>query len=137
MPEAALLKTFFTLLIAVAALGGLLFIVKKISRRSASARDNVGLEVVSRLNLQQKSQLFVVKAAGRTLLIGATDRSINTLADLTDESREKSELQTGKDFTFDKKIKPDQLRAIKMAASKGGSDQLSFASFLKSTLGKS
>jgi flagellar biosynthetic protein FliO len=135
MPDSALYKTFFTLLIAVGGLGGILFLLKRFATRGRSNDSSVDLKVISKLTLQPKNSIFVVKAGERTLLLGASDRNISTLADLTDGKSGKTS-DEDHDIALNKHLNPSQLQALARKQPKPKSEDLSFATFLKSTLGK-
>lgn len=122
--EAALLRTFLTLAISVAAIGGLMFIVKKYGKKIRSQNSPIPLEIISKLSLSPKNQLYVIKAGGRTLLIGASEKSISAIADLSQTKDAKSNVQSN--------VKTTQTVKNKQVATK--SQDLSFSAFLKSTL---
>lgn len=131
MFEDSILKAFTTLAICVAGLGALLFILKKVNKKSKLLSGNsVDLQVVSRISLQPKTSLFVVKAGQKTLLVGATEKSVSAIADLT-EAPLPNAFSAGKTLN-NSAIKPKSANEISSVDS-----PLSFKSFLKATLQKS
>lgn len=133
MPDANIIKTFATLLAAVGCLGVILVIIKKLNARSKGINNSVALKIISRIPLHSKSNLYIIKAGEKTLLIGATDQNVSTLADLTEENA----------FV---QIEGKKFSLKKGGGSSGGSarknpvdeayEALSFRNFLKSGLGK-
>jgi flagellar biogenesis protein FliO len=129
--DATLLRAFFTLICCVAGLGALLFFVKKYVGRSKQKLQSLNLEIISRVSLQQKNHLYVVRAGTKTLLIGVSDHSVSTLADLTEED--------GKG-TIDQALlslgaaKNAPARTPELSQTTVGADIPSFGDFLKSII---
>lgn len=131
MFEESVIKAFVVMFAAVAILGGLLYLLKRFAAKNNLNKNVPGIKVLSKVPLQSKASLFVIKVGDKTLLVGVSDRSISTLADLSEETDSKS---TAREEL--KKIKPSDLR--KMQSSRPaptGTDRnpLSFKSFLKSS----
>lgn len=142
MPEESILKAFLTLGVVVAALGIVLYVIKKYASKAKKATGGMNIQVVSKISLQPKTHLFIVNAGKKTLLLGATDHGVNTLADLTDnpdpagaiELAQKDIQQTAGD-TITNGFKVNHLKKAAPVANIE-SDSLSFSSFLKSTFKK-
>jgi len=80
-------NTFASLLLLVGVLAGILFYVKKIALKYSKNKFNAtGVEILSKMPLQTKTNLYIIKVNNKKLLIGVTENSIQTLADLTDEN---------------------------------------------------
>ena len=137
MFEDTILKAFFTMAICVIALGGLFFLLKKFGNKYRKFQNSVDLQIISKMPLQQKTNLFVVKTGYKTLLIGVTDHNIAILADLTEE----------KDIP---KVTNDVMQKLENKSSEllsnlsnksnqelKAEESLSFRSFLRSNLRKS
>jgi flagellar biogenesis protein FliO len=81
----SILKAFGSLVTIVAVLGVILFFLKKYSKKMKKNKpDSINLEIVSKIALQPKTYLFIVKAGDKTLLVGANDHSISNIADLSE-----------------------------------------------------
>jgi flagellar biogenesis protein FliO len=116
MIDETLLRAFLTLLLCVAALGVVLVVVRRYSSKITPQRQSIELKAVGRLPVH-KGAVYAVQAGGRTLLIGATDNSINLIADITEQSP----------LTITDSA-PNQQSIIPPETS----DSLSFSSFLQS-----
>ena len=129
-----ILKAFLTLILIVGGLAGLFFLLKKFNARAKGIDNNIGLHVVSKISLQSKTHLYIVKAGEKILLIGVSDHNIRTLADLTDqEEKLPGEIKkaAGKGVKMSGVPKPiDNSKTAEEAS-------LSFKSFLRSSLRKS
>jgi flagellar biogenesis protein FliO len=123
MNESAIIETFITLAGAVAVLGLILFFIKKYTAKSRDESNAVELKILAKMPLPPKNNLYVIKAAGKTLLIGASEKSISTLSEL--DSDGKNIHSTTKSIK-----KPEKL------IEQSEEDALTFSSFLKSTLKK-
>ncbi len=84
MIDETLLRTFLTLLLCVAGLGVVLFFVKRYSSKIAPQRQMFDLKAVGRVSIH-KGAVYAIQAGSKTLLIGATDHSINLIADISSE----------------------------------------------------
>jgi flagellar biosynthetic protein FliO len=138
MFDDSIFSAFISLILIVAALGGFLYIFKRFVKKHRRNNNQVNLEVISRVSLTPKNQLFVVKVEGKTLLIGATDQNLNTLAELGDEqNKDILELSTKANNSPLAKYKtPVKAQAPKKLPEFHGDDSLSFSSFLKQTFRK-
>ncbi len=81
--DGTILNTFFTLIAAVAIMGVFFFFVKRYASKIRHSSSQIELNVLSKISLQPKSHLFVVKAGSRILLLGVADKGIAPIADLT------------------------------------------------------
>ena len=134
-----ILQTFIVLIVAVGIIATIMFLVKKISMKRLEHRDSVNLNVISKITLQPKNHLFVVKVANKLLVLGVTDTSINILTELENDS------ETTTDKT-NAASKTDQLYTdtiLKEVISEGiknktitDNTDLSFKNFIKSTIRK-
>jgi flagellar biosynthetic protein FliO len=138
MLDNSILSAFISLALIVAALGFFLFLLKKYIKKHRKNSNQINLDIISRVSLSPKNHLFVVKVEGKTLLIGATDQNMNTLAELGDDSnRDILEISSKSDNSIQTKFKPTKkLQNSNKLAELHGDDSLSFSSFLKQTFGK-
>ncbi len=82
-----IVKAFGVLIASVGAIAGLFFLLKKVADKVKNPAGSNAMKVVSRLPLQNKTSLFIVEVSGKKILIGATDRNVNAIADLTDSDK--------------------------------------------------
>ena len=80
--DANILQTFVVLILAVGVIAGIMLLVKKISNKRMEQRSTINLNVISKITLQPKNHLFVVRAANKLLVLGVTDTSINILTEI-------------------------------------------------------
>ncbi|MBM2815545.1 MAG: Flagellar protein [Ignavibacteria bacterium] len=133
MLDDTILKGFLTMAAFVAGLGILLFLLKKYAGKVKRAVSNGELQVVSKINLNQKSHLYIVKAGSKTLLIGSGDGNVAQIADLSDESEQFHGFPVKKAPAVTKFPGMEQPKA-KSARSEDSS--LSFGSFIRSAFKK-
>jgi flagellar protein FliO/FliZ len=89
-------QTFFDIVkmvVALACVIGLIFGVVLVLKRlmPASARaggERIGLQVLAQLSVGPRQRISVVRVQGRTLVLGITEGSINTLAELSEQRAE-------------------------------------------------
>jgi len=129
MPDASILKAFATLVSVVAGLAVLLMIIKKYAKKGKKIVNQLDLQVISKISLQPKSHLYLIKAGDNTLLIGVTDNNINTLADLT-ENKEHPVNSVQKSLKTRINPSPDTNNTKELETA------LSFGSFIKSAFRK-
>jgi len=123
--DGAVLKSFAILIVSVGIVFFVLTLIKKYSNRFINQPNKVPLKILAKLPLNRKSFICIVEAEGKTLLLGVTEKSINTLAQLNDEL----------DFnTFGIKKKSKNEENIENVENKSNND-LSFMNFLKSSIG--
>lgn len=81
--DATILKAFSLLALCVGGIGVLFYFLRKYSSKLTRNNNTTEMKVTGKLSLMPKSHLFIVKVGDRDLLLGVTDGSINTLAELT------------------------------------------------------
>ncbi len=125
--DGTMLKSFLILFASVAVVIGVLFVLKRISKRFTQGGENsVNLKVLSKLSLAPKNHIYVVEADGKKLLLGVSEKSINTLAELS------SPAQKASSFAQHQKINQKPSNSNENSSS---NKDLSFFSFLKSSVG--
>lgn len=138
MFDSSILSAFISLILIVAALGLFLYMFKRYVNKHRKINNKVSLDIISRVSLSPKNHLFVVKAEGKTLLLGATEHNINTLAELGDDMpKDMLELSTHTDLINLPKQKT-QMKSKQVAKLPefAVDDSLSFTSFLKQAFKK-
>jgi flagellar biogenesis protein FliO len=124
--DGSIIKAFLTLAGSVGVLGFLLYLVKKAGLKAKKNNGAYNLEILSKLTLQPKSHIFIIKAESKILMVGVSEKSINLISDLT----ETNEINT--------KLLPTPKHEKIIASSKNKKindvDDLSFKAFLRSTL---
>ncbi len=123
--DGTVLKSFAILIASVGVVFLVLYALKRVSKRFTTAQNTKELKILSKLALSPKNQLFIVEADGKTLLLGVSEKSINALAELSDDQRYSS-LETSKT----KKTKSPTV------SQNANANDLSFLSFLKSSIAK-
>jgi flagellar biosynthetic protein FliO len=136
MLDAEILKTFFTLGASVAALALILYFVKKYSKKRNNSQSSFNVQVLSRTTLQPKTQIYTIKVAERTLLVGVTDHNISTLADLSSkENNINADLPAIKQLPVASRNSNKIINHTNLQK-QTVDDSLSFKAFLKSTIKK-
>ncbi len=130
-----MIKAFFTLGISVAVIALILFFVKKMVIKKNLSSSGIELKVISRITLQPKTHLYIVKADEKTLLIGANDHAINLVSDLTDDPTFGGavDIRENNDLRKELARQAKEEEKIKFEMEKN----LSFGSFLMSAFKKS
>ncbi len=123
MIDENLLHAFLTLMLCVLGLGVVLFIVKRYSAKIAPHKQTVDMKILGRLPLQ-KANIYTIQAGDRTLVVGTTDHSITTLADITPVIAPAATLPAGK--------APVHPAPQDTSPKDPTADNLSFAAFLQS-----
>jgi len=79
--------------VSLAIILGLIWAASRFVRRRGSilGKSSTDVEVVAKRSTGRRSSLLVVKVAGRTLLVGATDTQVSLVADVTDLPAEQLE----------------------------------------------
>lgn len=80
--DATIFKAFSLLALCVGGIGVLFYFLRKYSSKLTRNNNTTEMKVTGKLSLMPKSHLFIVKVGDRDLLLGVTEGSINTLADL-------------------------------------------------------
>lgn len=91
------------MVVALACIVGLIFAVVYVLKRVMpgavrSAADRVDLQVLGQLSVGSRQRVCVLRVQDRTLLVGITEGSINTLAELTTPSAAQKEADDPKIF---------------------------------------
>ncbi len=133
MFEDPIVNAFVSLTALVALMGGLLLVVKKYAAKTRTKKNGgLGLEVISRIALQPKTHLYIVKAAGKILLIGANDHSVTALADLSKNIAAAKQKQKTEKKTSYGEIDKEKDLINKRLNNIEDKDSLSFKSFIAS-----
>ncbi|OIN98940.1 MAG: flagellar biosynthetic protein FliO [Desulfovibrionaceae bacterium CG1_02_65_16] len=91
------------MVVALACIVGLIFGVVLVLKRvmpgaARSAADRVDLQILGQLSLGSRQRVCVLRVLDRTLLVGITEGSINTLAELSSQSPAQKEADDPKIF---------------------------------------
>lgn len=144
MFDGNLLNAFLTLAVSVAAIGGLFYLLKKVSRKSKSKNNDIDFEILSKIPLQGKSSLFAVRVGNKKILLGVSDQNISMIGELPSNDKKNKSIQQPKIKSDDPIIK-NNIDALKKAYNQMPEQEsidqdddvsLSFGSFLKSTFKK-
>jgi len=127
--DANILQTFSVLILAVGVIAGIMYLLKKVNLKRLENRATINLNVISKISLQPKNHLFIVKVAEKLLVLGVSDNNINILTEL-DASFEKTVSTKSKQELTEEILK----EATKSNFDKTANTDLSFANFLKSSL---
>jgi len=92
MGDSSIWGAFATLALCVGGFWGLAQIVKKYGLKMHSMANSVPLNVLSKVSLTPKANVFVIRAGEKTLVVGTSDTGVNTLADITNFEGEKFDL---------------------------------------------
>ncbi len=137
--DSGVINAFLMLALCVAVLGLLLFIVRRFTNKMKPSGEMVELKILAKLNLQPKSNLLVVSAAGKKLLIGVSEKNVNLIADLDSDSLETNSSKSEKNDFADllsnlnnSSAKPN-IKLKEKLEKPLAPEELSFKSFLKST----
>jgi flagellar biogenesis protein FliO len=124
--DGSIIKAFLTLIGSVAVLGLILYLVKKAGLKMKKNNSGYNLEILSKLTLQPKSHIFVIKAESKTLMVGVSEKSINLISDLSDSNVINSKLLPAQ--------KQEKNNSNSVNQKSNDIDDLSFKAFLRSTL---
>jgi flagellar biogenesis protein FliO len=125
-----ILQTFIVLITAVGIIVIIMLLVKKISMKRLENRATINLNVITKVTLQPKNHLFVVKAANKLLVLGVTDNSINILTELEPDLEQTITNKSNSDAILKQVISS----GINNKSSNNNKD-LSFKNFIKSSIG--
>lgn len=80
------------MVVALACIVGLIFGVVYVLKRLmpgsiSSAADRISMQILGQISLGSRQRVCALRVQGRTLLIGITEESINTLAELSTQSQ--------------------------------------------------
>ncbi len=133
-----ILQSFGIMLLAVCILAMVLFILKKISKRQNDKNFGFDLNVISKISLQPKNHLFVVKAANKILVLGVSDNNISILTELEpnfDEELQNKSPEALKDTVLSKISSSNNKKNISQVGNNKMQElDLSFMKFIKSSL---
>jgi flagellar biosynthetic protein FliO len=138
MPEASLINSSLIMFVVVAFLGVVLFFVKRLSSGRGKNNNGIQMQVVSKLSLQPKVNLYVVKTGGRMIMLGVSDKNVSLLGDLT-QNKDKS-LEQAANALAQETLGVNhagQIVKTKPTDPKPTQESLSFSSFLMSLFKKS
>lgn len=134
MPDASILTSTLLMLLVVVFLSVILFVVKKMNLASKRGINSVTMQILSKLTIQPRVNVYIVKAGDKTLMLGVSDKSISTLADLTPE------IYNNNDNSAQKKELPVSTKSIKLSEKDKDINldpaSLSFSTFLGSMFKK-
>jgi len=93
MNSSSTLVLMLRMSVSLAIILGLIWAASRFVRRRGSVlgKSSTEVEVVAKRSTGRRSNLLVVKVAGRTLLVGATDTHVSLVADVTDLPAEQLE----------------------------------------------
>jgi len=136
MVDNNLLNAFLSMGAIVLILIAILFVLKRIAKKKQIGGNNIDMKIVSRLQIQHKSQLAIVEVDGKKLLLGLTEQNVNLLADLSDDKTfiEKNDTIEKIFPTSNAKLQESMKKVSK--SNDNLSNDLSFSAFLKSTFTK-
>jgi flagellar biosynthetic protein FliO len=84
--EGILIRMVLSLAAVLALMVGLMYLVKRfVLPGTGSLRMPVQVDVIGKRTLQPKKSVFVVRVAGKVLVLGVSDHGMQTLTELTEE----------------------------------------------------
>ena len=122
MIDENLLQAFMTLMLCVLGLGVILYFVKRYTAKIAPQTQTVSMKVLGRLPLP-KANIYTIQAGDRILIIGTTDHSITTLADITSHQAVSPQ---------NSNVIPTQAHVPDNSSGINPTDNLSFSAFIQS-----
>ena len=131
MPDASLINSSLIMLLVAGVLALLLFFIKRSANNRIRNGNGVQMQVVSKLTLQPKVNLYVVKTGGRMIMLGVSDKNVSLLGDLVPSRDKAVELSALQQETLGIN-QSGQIVKTKPTEQKANSESLSFASFLMS-----
>ena len=129
--DANIIQSFIILFIAVLILAGFLFFIKKNANKRNQNRIGINMKVISKISLQAKHHIFVVKVAEKVLVVGVSENNMNVLTELDPEFVKSIENKS------QEKIKNEVFSKINTSRNTEKNDvemDLSFLNFIKSSL---
>jgi flagellar biogenesis protein FliO len=130
MFENALLRSFFSLLLLVGVLGFILYLIKRIARKSRLKNQKGDLFIESRVSLSPKAHLYIVHANNKKLLLGVTDHHVSLVHDYSNPSTSLDLINSDDSTAITKEL-------LKKRGTAKADDTLSFGNFLKTAFRKS
>jgi flagellar biogenesis protein FliO len=131
--DGTLLNAFILLSLCIVAIFLLSLYLKKYSQNKTQQLGSFESKILSKIALSRNSSLFVVKVGDRSFLIGASDKSISLISELT--SYNTSNL-TKSEFPNPSYLPQKQVKKNVGNEPITSNDNLSFKSFLKSTFSR-
>lgn len=122
MFDSEILKSFATLLLTVGGLAFLLYLFKRFNQKKNGGDKAEEMKVLSKISLQPKVNLYIVKVGARKLLVGASEKSVTLLGNLNSPEA-KTTVKETPDINLPNNMQPTD---------KPIDDKLSFKSFLLS-----
>jgi flagellar biogenesis protein FliO len=135
MLEDTLLRSFLSMIAFIAVLAVILYVFKRYAKKTKLRNNSIDLNIISKLTIQPKTNLFIIKAGLRTLLIGVTDHNIQTLSDLTEEKSQKSSFNIKKPSAIQQNEAAEAPLPIP-SKKKIDDEELSFINFIRSRFKK-
>ncbi len=87
MEAEPIFKAIITLLVSFVVIIGIYLLIRKYAgKMNAVKAGSDNMEILAKMSLPPKSYLYVVKAGNKKLLLGVTEKSIATLAELDSEN---------------------------------------------------
>lgn len=129
--DANIIQSFIILFVAVLILAGFLFLIKKNANKRSQNKIGINMKVISKISLQAKHHIFVVKVAEKVLVVGVSENNMNVLTELDPEFVKSIENKS------QEKIKNEVFSKINTSRNTEKNDvemDLSFLNFIKSSL---
>ena len=129
--DANIIQSFIILFVAVLILAGFLFLIKKNANKRSQNKIGINMKVISKISLQAKHHIFVVKVAEKVLVVGVSENNMNVLTELDPEFVKSIENKS------QEKIKNEVFSKINTSKNTEKNDaemDLSFLNFIKSSL---
>lgn len=136
MIEESILNAFLSLMGIILLLGGVLFALKKVAKNKPKNKNSIDLEIMSKLAINAKTHLFVVKAGEKTLLIGTSDHNVTTLSELDNHSVDVPEYVSNDLNILSHALQQKSQKQLSRPQINLAKNPLSFGSFLRSTFKK-
>ncbi len=123
----SILNAFITMMGSVVVLGIILFLVKKFFFKVQNINNDNKIEILSKINLNNKNSIAIIKVQNRNFLVGLTERNISLLTEL-----ENKEIHNKSNINLTQNVKNNQINNIKNIKK----EDLSFKAFLTSAFMK-
>lgn len=83
-----ILNAFVIMSLFVAGLGIALYYLKRFAEKQRTHNNLIDLKILSKQPLNQKSQLIIVEADGKRMMLGVTESNISLISELGETSNE-------------------------------------------------
>ena len=130
MFENAILRSFLSLILLVGVLGVILFLIKRIAKKTRLKNLKGNLYIESRISLSPKAHLYIIHANNKKLLLGVTDHHVSLVHDYSNASSIPGLLNSEDSTSITKEL-------LKKKSTTKADDTLSFGNFLKTAFRKS